>query len=140
MRIQRSVLETIAAHGERGYPYEVCGALFSRRGKAIVFAVALANQETGRPRERYRIDPRELDQLQRAAHRDGFQIAGFWHTHPDAPGRPSEADRRAAAAGLSDGVVHLVVSIERGQCAQVETAWIFRDELQAFVPEALELD
>ncbi len=139
MKIKASALEAIAAHGKRGYPLEVCGALLARGGE-ITRAVELVNREPLRPEVRYEIGADELAQVALLARREGLELLGFYHTHPDAPARPSEADRRAAAAGLSDGAVHLVVSIERGAAARLEVAWIFRDRLQAFEPEPLELD
>jgi proteasome lid subunit RPN8/RPN11 len=99
----------------------------------------VTNRETEAPRVRYQIAPEDLIRIQREARDRGREIVGYFHSHPDHPPRPSETDRRIAADGLSDGVVHIVVAVEsRG--ATAARAWIFRDALQAFAEEPLEIE
>jgi proteasome lid subunit RPN8/RPN11 len=101
-------------------------------------AVAVENQERTSPRVRYEIAPEDLLRLQRQARPQGREIVGFYHSHPDHPARPSETDRRMAAEGLSDGVVHLVVGVD-GEGHALPSAWVFRDARQAFEAEPLEV-
>ena len=44
-----------------------------------------------------------------------------------------------AAESLSDGTIHVVVGVEKGERAE-PTAWIFRDALQAFEPEPFQIE
>jgi proteasome lid subunit RPN8/RPN11 len=76
----------------------------------------------------------------REARGEGLEIIGFYHTHPDHPPRPSETDRRVAAGGLSDGVYHMVMAVDKGEHTHLETVWIFREALQGFEPEPLEIE
>jgi proteasome lid subunit RPN8/RPN11 len=141
LRIEARHLDAILAHARAGHPFEVCGVLLGRTGAAgveVTQAVAVANQERTAPRVRYEIAPEELLRLQREARAAGRDIVGFYHSHPDHPARPSETDRRMAAEGLSDGVVHLVVGVDRDGRA-VPSAWVFRDAAQAFGEEPLEV-
>jgi len=134
-------LEAILAHARAGHPFEVCGVLVGRAdagGVAVVEAVAVENRERTAPRTRYEIAPEDLLRLQREARAAGREIAGYYHSHPDHPARPSETDRRMAAEGLSDGVVHLVVHVD-GSGHAVPSAWVFRDASQAFEEEPLEV-
>ena len=83
--------------------------------------------------------PEDLLRIQRESRGAGHDILGYYHSHPDHPARPSETDRRIAAGGLSDGVVHMVVGVT-GAGTAVPAAWLFRDALQAFEPEPLDVD
>ena len=132
----------MCAHARKGHPFEVCGVLVGtgRDGVArVVTALPVENRETEAPRVRYTIAPEDLLRIQRESREAGQDILGYYHSHPDHPARPSETDRRIAAAGLSDGVVHVVVGVD-GAGKAVPTAWLFRDASQAFEPEALDVD
>ena len=142
MKIPRAQADAIAAHARSGYPHEVCGVLVgtAREGAVrVARAVPAANRETERPAVRYQIAPEDLIGVQRSVRAEGLDIVGYYHSHPDHPARPSETDRRIAAEGLSDGVVHVVVGVEKGERA-TPSAWVFRDRALAFEPEPLEVD
>jgi proteasome lid subunit RPN8/RPN11 len=141
LRIAARPLEAILVHARAGHPFEVCGVLLGRAdaaGVAVVEAVAVENRERSAPRVRYEIAPEDLLRLQREARAAGRDIAGFYHSHPDHPARPSETDRRMAAEGLSDGVVHMVVHVD-GSGHAIPSAWVFREASQAFEEEPLEV-
>jgi proteasome lid subunit RPN8/RPN11 len=142
MRISRADADALLAHARSGYPHEICGVLVgsSPGGVArVVRVVRAVNRETERPAVRYQIAPEDLIAVQKAARADGLDILGYYHSHPDHPARPSETDRRIAAEGLSDGVVHVVVGVAGGREA-VATAWVFRDADQAFEEEPFEVE
>jgi proteasome lid subunit RPN8/RPN11 len=135
------VVEAMLAHARSGYPYEVCGVFLGRPGAPARVAEALAveNRETESPRVRYQIAPVDLIRIQREARDRSLEILGYYHSHPDHPARPSETDRRVAAGGLSDGVYHVVVGVEKGEKA-LPTAWVFRDATQSFEEEPFEVE
>jgi proteasome lid subunit RPN8/RPN11 len=142
MRIRRSVAEEIVAHALSGYPYEVCGVLVGDAGEAsrsVVKALRVENRERDSPRVRYQIAPEDLIRIQRQERDAGREIVGYYHSHPDHPARPSETDRRIAAEGLSDGVVHVVVGVEGGRRG-TPTAWVFREATGSFEAEPFEID
>jgi proteasome lid subunit RPN8/RPN11 len=141
VKIRRADIETIAAHARSGYPHEVCGALLGVPRDGVVHvarAVPLTNRETERPAVRYQIDPADLIALQRTSREEGLDIVGYFHSHPDHPARPSETDRRIAAEGLSDGVVHMVFGVAGGRDV-VPSSWVFRDADQKFEEEPLDV-
>jgi proteasome lid subunit RPN8/RPN11 len=141
LKIVGRQLEAILAHARAGHPFEVCGVLLGRSdsvGLVVEEAVAVRNQERAARRVKYEIAPEDLLRLQREARTAGRDIAGFYHSHPDHPARPSETDRRMAAEGLSDGVVHLIVHVDEAGHT-VAAAWVFRDASQAFEEEPLEV-
>ena len=138
MRIPKAEAEAMVARALEGYPFEVCG-VFLGRGAVVSRAVGVANRETEAPRVRYQIAPEDLIRLQREAETDGLDIVGYYHSHPDHPARPSETDRSVAAGGLSDGVFHVVIGVDKG-ARGTPTAWVFRDADQAFHAEPLEIE
>lgn len=127
----------MVAHALAGYPFEVCG-VFLGRGAVVQRAVQAVNREVEQPRVRYQIAPQDLIRIQRTAEADGLEIVGYYHSHPDHPARPSETDRRIAAGGLSDGVFHVVIGVDRGERG-TPTAWVFRDAEAVFREEPLEI-
>jgi proteasome lid subunit RPN8/RPN11 len=131
-------VRAIEDHARRGYPDEVCGVLVGPRAReAIVeLVIPVANREREAPRVRYQIAPEDLLRIQRESRESGLDIVGFYHSHPDQPARPSATDRRIAAEGLSDGVVHVVVSVD-GAGRATPSAWVFRDAAQSFEEEPL---
>jgi proteasome lid subunit RPN8/RPN11 len=140
VKMPREQAEAMLAHARDGYPFEVCGVLLGHAGEGrVARIVRVANREEAAPRVRYSIAPEDLLRVQREARGQGHEIVGFYHSHPDHPARPSETDRRIAAEGLSDGVVHIVVGVAGGTEAS-PTAWVFRDGAQAFEPEPLDID
>jgi len=140
VRLPKAAVEAMLAHARDGYPFEVCGVFLGRSGSARVeAAMPVVNRETESPRVRYQIAPEDLIRIQREAREQGLEILGYYHSHPDHPARPSETDRRVAAGGLSDGVLHVVVGVEKGEKA-LPTAWVFRDATQSFEEEPLEVE
>ncbi len=140
MRLPKAAVEAMLAHARDGYPFEVCGVFLGRSGSARVeAAMPVVNRETESPRVRYQIAPEDLIRIQREAREQGLEILGYYHSHPDHPARPSETDRRVAAGGLSDGVLHVVVGVEKGEKA-LPTAWVFRDATQSFEEEPFEVE
>ena len=144
MKILRTQVDAILAHALSGYPLEVCGVLLGRNGEPrrgairVERVVAVVNREQEAPRVRYQIAPEDLIRITREARDLGCEIVGYYHSHPDHPARPSETDRKIAAEGLSDGVIHVVVGVEGGEA--LASAWVFRDETQGFEDEPLEVE
>jgi len=138
VKIRAAHVLAVEDHARRGYPHEVCGVLVGQRAAEVTVeaVIPVTNREREAPRVRYQIAPEDLLRIQRESRESRQDIVGFYHSHPDHPARPSETDRRMAAEGISDGVVHLVVSVDAAGQA-VSTPWVFRDATQAFAEEPL---
>jgi proteasome lid subunit RPN8/RPN11 len=61
-------------------------------GWSVSAAVRAGNTRTDSAHNRYQIAPIELVKIQREAHRQGLDIAGFYHSHPDHPAEWSATD------------------------------------------------
>jgi desampylase len=100
MRIQRTVLDTIAAHARRDVPRECCGLLIGTAAE-VMEAIPAAN-EADDPLRRYEVSPlahltqiRRCRELAKAAGAD-FSVVGAYHSHPRSAAEPSPTDREQA--------------------------------------------
>lgn len=98
---------------EAGYPFETCGLLIGRaEGERIEVerVVRTGNLRRERAADRYQVDPDDWLAADGAARRDGLEIVGIWHSHPDCPARPSTTDLEAAWESYS----YLIVAVTAG--------------------------
>ena len=111
------------SHLAQSYPDEGCGILIARPSTTapihIHRAIATRNSETVRGEDRYSIDPLDYRSIEAELDRgnDGSRIAAFFHSHPDAPARPSAVDLEMAQ-GLFDVTrafyVYAIVRVNQG--------------------------
>jgi proteasome lid subunit RPN8/RPN11 len=95
LHITSALYSALRAHGEETYPHECCGALLGRAtsdGWRVEAVVRAGNTRTDSAHNRYNISPLELVKIEREARRQGFGIAGFYHSHPDHPAQWSSTD------------------------------------------------
>ncbi len=112
MRIARAALDEIHRHAEEGYPYEICGIMIGPRGEGTVSEVRRArNLNESMRATRYDMDPRDQLRVQREADDMGWDIVGYYHSHPDHPARASVTDAERSWAGP----VYLIVACEQGR-------------------------
>jgi proteasome lid subunit RPN8/RPN11 len=118
LQIPRAAFEAMRRHGEETYPHECCGALLghSLQGGSwrIVAAVRAGNTRTDSAHNRYQIAPLELVHIERDARKQGLDIAGFYHSHPDHPAQWSQTDF-AEAHWL--GCAYVITEVRGGKAA-----------------------
>jgi proteasome lid subunit RPN8/RPN11 len=117
LRMSRDVYDSIRTHGEETYPNECCGALLgspSPEGWRVVAAVRAGNTRTDSAHNRYSIAPLELVGIERQARRQGLEIAGFYHSHPDHPAQWSATD---FAEAHWIGCSYLITAVAQGKAA-----------------------
>jgi proteasome lid subunit RPN8/RPN11 len=108
----RAVRAAIVQHARREAPRECCGFLLGS-GRRVQFALPLANVDP-RPKSRYRINDRQHIEVRRWLRRlsPPIEIVGVYHSHPNAPARPSVSD--LAEAHYPDWMF-AIVSLEGGR-------------------------
>lgn len=132
--LPKGLLAEIQSQAEAGYPQEICGFLLGSQDADTSEFVAeelqpAANRRTDEPRRRYLIDPDEYRAVERRAARQDREIIGVYHSHPDAPARPSEYDRELAWPNCA----YLIAAVINGAVQQM-TAWVLADDRSAFAP------
>ena len=110
----------------RTFPDECCGALIAVGG-VIVDAFALPNT-TSRWRGAALPDrPRRLPRLGGARAELKGALAGFYHSHPNHPARPSAHDLEQAWPNFS----YVIISVNAAVPGDI-TCWHLRDDRSAF--------
>ena len=134
--------ESIRAHGEETYPHECCGALIGKstpEGWRVIAAMRAGNTRTDSAHNRYNIAPLELVRIEREARRQGLDIAGFYHSHPDHPAQWSVTDF-AEAHWL--GCSYVITEVAKGNAAVTNSFLLTgsTEEEKQFVQEPILLE
>jgi proteasome lid subunit RPN8/RPN11 len=99
----------IRLHASETYPDECCGALIAT-GDAIVEAYRLPNTTAAGARRRFRNGPDDSRLAEARARARAGTLAGFYHSHPDHPARPSQHDLEQAWPNLT----YIIVAVKEG--------------------------
>lgn len=99
----RQVRDAIVAHSRFCAPLEACGLLAFDPAARLRMAYCLTNVD--RSPTRFTVDPNEHFRAIRHAERNGWVIAGAFHSHPATAAFPSPADIAGATAS---GWLHVV--------------------------------
>jgi proteasome lid subunit RPN8/RPN11 len=122
------VLATMRAHAERAFPEECVGALLSQ-GELLVTALPLTNIADDR-RASFLLSARDYLAVEAEARRQGLELRGFYHSHPDGPAVPSLDD----AASASPGWWTVILSVMGGVASAPR---VFRFEQERFIEGSL---
>jgi proteasome lid subunit RPN8/RPN11 len=126
IRTTQSVVDAIARHGVEAYPNECCGALIEINGE-VVDAWALPNTTQEGARRRFLVSPSDYRAAEAHADAIGGTLAGFYHSHPDHPARPSQHDLDHAWPNLS----YVIISVMDAAPGAI-TCWRLRDDRSSF--------
>ena len=136
LQLGKEHIAAITRHGEEAYPFEGCGLLLGRAEdgrKSVVRVLPVENtRETEAQHNRYLIPPEAVMRAEQQAAREGLDIVGFFHSHPDHPERPSDFDREHAWPWYS----YLITSVNRGRAIKT-AAWTLADDRGVFAVEEL---
>jgi cysteine synthase B len=108
-------------------------------GWLVEAAVRAGNTRTDSAHNRYQIAPVELVKIEREARRQGLDIAGFYHSHPDHPAQWSPTDF-AEAHWL--GCCYVITSVAQGK-ATVTNSFLLAgatEEDKRFEQETIQVD
>ena len=140
LQIVQSAFDGLRVHGESVYPEESCGVLLgtgSGEARVAFEAVPLANSAESR-RNRYRIAPVDLIRAEKAARVAGWEILGFYHSHPNHPAEPSATDL-ADAHWL--GYSYVITSVANGSAVETRSFLLCgaREEEKHFEAETIQI-
>lgn len=136
LRVPEALVQRIHAHGVETYPHECCGALLGKDGETareVVELLPLANRRNDSPRNRFEVTAEDVQMAEKKASELRLEVVGWYHSHPDAPARPSEFDREHAWPWYS----YIIVSVQQREPRDT-TSWRLRDDRSAYDPEAIE--
>ena len=131
LTLRPAAASAIRHHGREAYPHECCGALIGVSG-LVTAALALPNTTNDGPRQRFLVWPNDYQAAERHAAELDAGLLGFYHSHPDAPARPSRYDLEHAWPVFS----YVIIGVDGGDPGQM-TSWRLRNDRSAFDEEQL---
>jgi len=132
LRLDPGIGDAIRRHGVETYPDECCGALIGSDG-IVRHVSGLPNTTEEGARRRFLVRPSDYRLAESEATRLNGDLLGFYHSHPDAPARPSQYDLDHAWPNLS----YVIVSVKAGEPGDLRS-WVLRDDRSQFDEEAVE--
>jgi proteasome lid subunit RPN8/RPN11 len=120
------------------YPYECCGLLIGNNnsGKVAHEIYPVENKNRVRAQDRYEIDSRKFDEVDREASKKGLNIIGIYHSHPDHPAAPSEFDKECAYAWTEYS--YIIISVIGGIEEEIRS-WYFNPDKREVEEEVLKI-
>lgn len=139
LRITHELQSAIEEEGRGSYPFECCGFLVGRMNaddKEVREIWTVRNEKAQEEsRRRYWISPEVYFENDKRARKEGMDILGIYHSHPDHPGEPSEFDREHALPGWS----YVVFAVAKGSPGPLGS-WLLAEDRSAFHPEDLRVE
>ncbi|MCW5978503.1 MAG: M67 family metallopeptidase [Bryobacteraceae bacterium] len=114
IRIEKDAWDRMVAHARSAYPDECCGAMLGaidNSHKTVKVAVELENAYQGERGNRYELRPEDLLRADREARRQGLDLIGIFHSHPDADAYFSATDLKNSCPWYS----FVVLSVKGGE-------------------------
>ena len=135
LNIDFSALEEMIAHGEEGFPNEICGFMFGKEehGRKITQIQRVKNVKEGDQRRRFEIDPLDYHKAEIYALKNGLDFLGIYHTHPNHPAIPSIHDLKQAMPVFS----YIILSIQEGKFDHIRSWQIDEDNHKFFEEQIL---
>ncbi|HWP54584.1 MAG TPA: M67 family metallopeptidase [Pyrinomonadaceae bacterium] len=136
IELEEQQLTEMREHAQRDYPFECCGLMLGRfaEGRKVVvqtYPISNAREEEAK-RNRFLIRPEELLRGEKYARENGFDVVGFYHSHPDDRAVPSQYDLEHAWPTYS----YIVVSVEKGQAVDLRS-WEMESDRSRFNEEGI---
>ena len=114
IRVAGEPWREMVAHARSAYPNECCGAMLGRvdgDSKEVLAAMKLENSSAGSQAARYELRPADLLAADREARRQGMDLVGIYHSHPDCDAYFSKTDLENSCPWYS----FIVLSIQKGE-------------------------
>ena len=114
IKISPQAWQTMVAHAEAKFPNECCGAMIGKIDgdrKEVLAAMRLENSSAGSQATRYELRPEDLLAADKEARRQGMDLIGIYHSHPDCDAYFSKTDLQNSCPWYS----FVVLSIQKGE-------------------------
>lgn len=128
--IKKEHIDFIKDHAQRDYPYECCGIIvgkFNGDEKTVTEIIPIINEKEEENRHnRYLIPSKKVLEAELYAIKNGLDIVGFYHSHPDHNAIPSAYDIEHALPVYS----YLIVSVFDAKAVDYTISVLSEDRLR----------
>lgn len=140
LKLNERLAAEIKAQGAAAYPYEGCGLLLGQTDGSKKVVTALYPVENrweveAEKRVRFRIGAEDMLQAELRAMRQGLEIVGIFHSHPD---HEPVASPRDLAWATWPGYSYLITEVREGK-ARTSRSWQLREDRSGFEEEKIEI-
>lgn len=140
LHISKETSGAIREEGRKSYPHECCGFMVGRAEGDVhrvteIWPAYNEKEGTEEARRRYWISPEVTFKTETRARKEGLDVVGIYHSHPDHPDRPSEFDREHALPGWS----YIVFSVTKGEPGPLKS-WLLAEDRSEFHPEDIQIE
>lgn len=137
IELNQRVIDAITAHAEKDYPHECGGMLIGKfeEGKKAVFEtfpLENAREEEAR-HNRVLILPTDVLKAERYARENKLDVVGYYHSHPEDKGVPSQYDLDHALPVWS----YVIASVISGKVVDI-LSWEMESDRSKFNREVIE--
>ncbi|MCP4267916.1 MAG: M67 family metallopeptidase [Candidatus Brocadiaceae bacterium] len=115
IHINQHLINKMLVEARTAYPHECCGLIVGNikdSGKVVHDVCPVENKNKVRAADRYEIDSKEFDRIDREASKKGWNIIGIYHSHPDHPAAPSDFDKECACVWTEYS--YIIISVKNG--------------------------
>ncbi|ODS34791.1 MAG: hypothetical protein SCARUB_00051 [Candidatus Scalindua rubra] len=137
--INQSLINKMLKEAKTAYPFECCGILVGSNGseKEVCEIYPVENKNKVRAEDRYEIDSKTFDKIDREATKKKLKIIGLYHSHPDHPAAPSAFDKECACVWTEYS--YIIISVRNGKEEELKS-WCFDSEKQTLEEEKLKIN
>ncbi|MDP6923659.1 MAG: Mov34/MPN/PAD-1 family protein [Candidatus Scalindua sp.] len=140
IHINRHLENRMLKEAKTAYPHECCGLLVGNSndsGRVVREVYPVENKNKVRAADRYEIDTKEFDRIDREATKKGWNIIGIYHSHPDHPAEPSAFDKDCACVWTEYS--YIIISVKDGVDDDLR-CWRFDVEKQDVEEEEVKIN
>lgn len=130
IRIEPAPWQTMVDHARATFPNECCGVMLGASDgeqKVVKAALPMENAYKGAQEDRYEIRPEDLLRADREARKEGMELIGIFHSHPDCDAYFSKTDLENSCPWYS----FVVLSIKQGEFDHANSFLPNADQTQA---------
>ena len=134
LQISTDLLKQMYIHCEEGFPSEAVGILGGNREFNQVLKVVPLINEKANTTNRYKVNGLVVYKSSKLLEAEGYDVLGYYHSHPNHPSQYSEYDRDHALPNLS----YTIVSVISGTAVELQS-WRLSEDRSVMVEEPIQL-
>jgi proteasome lid subunit RPN8/RPN11 len=108
--IEKPAWDLMVAHAEKTFPKECCGVMLGS-GEVVKEAIPVPNVYTGPQEDFFVMDPKDLERADQHARKNGMDVLGIFHSHPNCDAYFSKRDLEHSCSWFS----YVVLSVKNGR-------------------------